>query len=98
MTTKVVLPPGCGGLNLQDGTRYTATKASGGRLEIADRHVDAVTRQYGPSGAGLLSAGEPFSFGTRRGQLCTPCNRVWNAWNTSCPRCGAPTTEQEQPA
>lgn len=93
MAATVTLPPGCTGLDMQDGTRYTATKASHGTIQVADAHAAAINRGYYGS-AGIMHAGQRLSFGTRRGQLCVPCNRLWNAWNTSCPRCGAATQER----
>lgn len=97
MGARVQLPPGCRGFDCKDGTRYTAPR-SGGSVVVDDRHAAAINSgQYGQ--AGFIVAGAATSFGTRRGQWCRPCNRVWNAWNHLCPRCGAPTdTEPEDPA
>lgn len=92
MSVKVQLPPGCKGFDCADGTKYTANRA-GGSVTVEDRHAKAInTGQYGEKG--LVSAKGALSFGTRKGKHCQPCKRLWNAWNTECPRCGAPTFDQ----
>jgi hypothetical protein len=92
MSVKVNLPPGCSGLDCKDGTKYTASKP-GGTVEVDDRHAGAINRgQYGQQG--FIAAKGAVSFGTKRGMACGPCKRVWNAWSSVCPRCGAETTEQ----
>lgn len=92
---KVQLPPGCYGFDCKDGTKYTGRP--GGHVDVDDRHAKAIrTGQFGQ--AGFVSASGAVSFGTRRGQRCRPCNRVWNVWNTSCPRCGAPTESESEEA
>ena len=89
MSVKVQLPPGCSGLDCKDGTKYTAGRP-GGSVTVDDRHASAInTGQYGDTG--LVSAKGAVSFGTKRGQRCTSCNRTWNAWNTLCPKCGTKT-------
>lgn len=90
MGVKVQLPPGCKGFDCKDGTKYTAKRA-GGSIEVDDRHAAAINKgQFGDTG--LVSARGAVSFGTKRGQLCPDCGRVWNAWNGTCPRCGTVTT------
>lgn len=90
MSVKVQLPPGCRGFDCKDGTRYTASRA-GGSITVEDRHAAAINRgQFGGEG-GLVSATGATSFGTKKGQQCDPCGRLWNAWNKTCPRCGQPT-------
>lgn len=89
MSTKVQLPPGCYGFDCKDGTKYTGRP--GGSVTVSDRHAAAINSgQFADKG--LVSAKGAQSFGTRRGQHCEPCGRLWNAWNTTCPKCGAPTT------
>jgi hypothetical protein len=90
---KVTLPPGCYGLEMQDGTRYNTTRAAPDRLQVTDEHAAAIRRDY--AGQAGIVVGETFSFGTRRTRHCTSCNRNWNAWNTTCPACGETTHEQE---
>lgn len=89
MSVKVNLPPGCSGFDCKDGTKYSASKP-GGTVEVSDRHARAInTGQYGDTG--FISATAALSFGTKRGQLCETCGRVWNAWNTVCPKCDVAT-------
>lgn len=89
MSVKVQLPPGCSGFDCKDGTKYTASRP-GGTVTVEDRHANAInTGQYGDTG--LVSAKGALSFGTKRGQWCRVCNRLWNAWNRSCPKCGTAT-------
>lgn len=89
MTTKVQLPPGCSGFDCKDGTKYTANRP-GGQVEVSDRHASAINAsQYAEQD--FISAKGQLSFGTKRGQECVACRRTWNAWNVTCPRCGADT-------
>lgn len=89
MSVKVQLPPGCSGFDCKDGTKYTANKP-GGRVEISDRHADSVNKgQFGETG--LVTAKGAQSFGTKTGQECPSCGRVWNAWNKVCPKCEVET-------
>lgn len=86
MTVKVKLPPGCSGFDCADGTKYTANR-KGGTVEVSDRHASAINKgQYGETG--FVSAKGALSFGTKEGRWCSNCNRIWNSWNKSCPRCG----------
>lgn len=87
MSVKVQLPPGCSGFDCKDGTKYTANK-KGGMVEVSDRHAAAINKgQYGETG--FISAKGSLSFGTRQGRWCGDCKRLWNVWNSACPRCGA---------
>lgn len=89
MSVKVQLPPGCSGFDCKDGTKYNAGKP-GGSVTVSDRHAAAINGgQYGD--LGLVSARGALSFGTKRGQECPRCSRLWNAWNDVCPRCNAET-------
>lgn len=89
MAVKVNLPPGCSGMDAKDGTKYTANRP-GGSIMVEDRHANAInTGQFGDKG--LVSARGAVSFGTKKSQLCSECGRVWNAWNTICPKCGCAT-------
>lgn len=96
MTQRVALPPGCDGLNMQDGTRYTAPQ-SGGTVTVADHHARAITRQSRGGDAGLVDGRFKGFLGTKRGRWCSACARIWNAWSRECPRCGA-ATEPDGPA
>ena len=92
--TTVRLPDGATGLDLQDGTKYTASRP-GGTVDVEPEHARAIDRGwYGQTGT--MRGGPQFSFGTREGRRCGPCKRTWNAWSVLCPRCGQPTmTEAE---
>lgn len=84
----VTVPAGCTGLDMQDGARYDPPR-QGSRVEIDDRHYRAIKRGwYGQTGTITAAA---YCFGTKAGRYCAGCNRTWNAWNVTCPRCGAPT-------
>lgn len=89
MSVKVQLPPGCKGFDCKDGTKYTASKA-GGFVDVSDRHAKAINQgQYGEQH--FISATGQQSFGTKVGQQCPSCSRVWNAWNKTCPKCEVET-------
>lgn len=91
MGVKVKLPPGCSGIDAQDGTRYTGRK--GGVVEVSDTHAAAIRRSQHQD-IGMLSGTEAHFIGTKKGRWCEPCKRLWNAWSTECPKCGVPTTEE----
>ena len=89
MSVKVQLPPGCSGFDCKDGTKYTANRA-GGMVEVSDRHASAINKgQYGEQD--FISAKGQASFGTKKGQECPSCGRLWNAWNKVCPKCDVET-------
>ena len=86
---KVKLPPGCVGFDTADGRKLTANRP-GGTLDVSDKdagHINA--SQFAEQG--FITATDAQSFGTKRGMRCVPCNRLWNAWNTTCHRCGSDT-------
>jgi hypothetical protein len=91
----VTVPPGCTGLDLADGTRYQAD--SHGRVQVSDEHAGAIGRSWYAQ-TGLMRPDEPHILGTKATQVCTACvpSRRWNAWSTTCPRCGATTTPERQ--
>jgi hypothetical protein len=92
MSVKVQLPPGCSGFDCKDGTKYTATKP-GGSVTVSDRHARAINQgQYGDTG--FVSATGAQSFGTKKGMKCPDCNRLWNVWNKTCPKCGTTTVAE----
>lgn len=92
MVKRVNLPPGCDGLNMEDGTRYTAPQ-SGGTVTVADRHAKAVSHLSNAGDGGLVDGRFKGFLGTKKGRWCSGCIRVWNAWNTICPKCGNETEE-----
>jgi hypothetical protein len=89
--TQVRLPNGCSSLKLEDGTKYRAAK-QGGVVDVESRHARAISRHYGSMG--IMSGGMTFRIGTKRGRVCSPCGRTWNAWSSFCPKCGAATEEE----
>lgn len=91
MGVKVNLPPGCSGFNCADGTRYSGKP--GGTVEVADRHAKAInTGAYGQQD--FIAAKGALSFGTKNGRWCQTCNRLWNAWNHVCSKCGNETVAE----
>jgi hypothetical protein len=92
---RVTAPPGCRGIDLQDGTRYNANRQ--GVMQVADHHADVIQAGwYGQSG--VMVGNEPHRLGTKVGRQCA-CSplRIWNAWNKTCPKCGADTVEEKAP-
>jgi hypothetical protein len=76
---------------MEDGTTYNGRP--GGRVTVDDVHGDAIARTLGGD-AGLIGSGRFGVFlGTRKGRVCEPCHRVWQAWSMQCPRCGADTVD-----
>jgi len=88
---KVQLPPGCSGLTMQDGTNYSSAR-KGGHVMVDEDHAPYVRRQVGGD-AGLVghASFRAMGIGTKAGRWCASCKRLWNAWSTQCPRCGAAT-------
>jgi len=79
---------------MEDGRRYVASR-TGGSVTVSDSHAAAIDRMPGNGTAGLVTAGFR-EFGTgavRNGRWCRSCQpaRLWNAWNTTCVKCGAAT-------
>lgn len=96
MGVKVNLPPGCAGLDLKDGSRYNARRAPGGgrMVEVSERHARAINSgQFGEQG--LMDAHERSQIGTKKGRWCKPCGRIWQAWTTTCHKCGGETVPEE---
>lgn len=94
MPSQVNLPPGCKSLQMEDGTRYLASRA-GGKVTVADDHAAAIDRIPGNGTAGLVT-GQFREFGTGgggNGRWCFSCQpaRLWNPWSMLCPRCGEAT-------
>jgi len=89
MTRQVRLPPGCSGLQMEDGTRYK--DRPGGMITVSDDHAAAINRMDGNGTAGLVSAPEGEFLRSRNGRKCTACNRKWMPWVEHCHRCGAQT-------
>jgi hypothetical protein len=81
---RVTLPSGCTGLDMADGTKYTADR-QGSSIDIDGGHARAVRRGY--YGDADIMTGTRYSFGTKTGRRCEPCSRTWNTWSLTCPRC-----------
>jgi hypothetical protein len=92
---RVQLPPGCTGLDMADGSRVNADR--NGLVQVDDGQRSTIRRSwYGSSG--VIDATEPHNIGTKKTRWCFTCQpaRAWNAWNKTCPRCGAATHLEEQ--
>ncbi|GAA4626887.1 hypothetical protein GCM10023196_036970 [Actinoallomurus vinaceus] len=91
MSTRVTLPPGCYGLQMGDGTKYTAKPGS--TVTVEDRHAGAIkTSTNGRTG--VVSATRSYGLATKAGRWCEPCRFLAQAWATTCPRCGGSTIEE----
>lgn len=89
MSVKVNLPPGCSGFDCKDGTKYTANRP-GGSVVVSDRHASSLNKsQYAEQD--FISGKGSQSFGTKIGMECPKCHRLWNVWNTRCPKCDVET-------
>jgi hypothetical protein len=94
--TKVNLPPGCMGFKAKDGTRYVAK--AGTHVDVADHHMPALRSQDYAS-AGLVDAGPEKLYiqdKKKQGRWCKTCNRLWNAWNKVCTKCGGDTIPEAE--
>jgi hypothetical protein len=76
---------------MADGSKYTANP--GDYVNVSEAHAKTISKSwYGKSG--VMSGGQRLSFGTKKGRYCTECRRLWNAWNSECPRCGGETIDE----
>ena len=90
MSKRVNLPPGCSGFTTADGTTYAGKP--GGYVNVAERHARDIARNPELGGnAGLVSLSTALSIGTKKGQYCPDCGRMWQAWSATCPKCGQDT-------
>ena len=92
MTRQVRLPPGCSGLQMEDGTHYK--DRPGGMITVSDGHATAINRLPGNGDAGLVSAPTGEFFRARgKGRVCRQCspNRRYFPFTGHCHRCGAET-------
>jgi hypothetical protein len=91
---RVQLPDGCYGLDMADGTKYSGKP--GDVVTVEGRHSREINKSY-YRGAGILRGDQTYAMGTKTARVCVECtpSRRWNAWNAVCPRCGAPTQEEE---
>lgn len=87
---RVQLPPGCYGIDLPGGGRYSGKPGS--VVDVSDEHARAINKSW-YSATGVMSAEQQYAIGTRTARVCS-CNplRRWNSWSITCPRCGAETS------
>lgn len=93
---RVNLPPGCMGFKAKDGTRYVAKP--GTHVEVAEKHMAALKSQDYAS-AGLVDVHETrfiVEDSKKQGRWCKSCNRLWNAWNYDCGKCGEATVPESE--
>jgi hypothetical protein len=89
MTERVALPPGCYGLDMPGGKKYTADKP-GSTITVEDHHAKQIAKSSNAY-HGIVSGGASYSVGTRTGRRCTSCGFLAQSWSSTCPRCDGPT-------
>lgn len=79
------VPPGCTGLQMQDGTRYNASRT--GRLEDVDRpdHVREIMRRSDESG-GMISRAVYAAVADTSSRHCPECTFIGYGWQRECPK------------
>lgn len=100
---RILLPPGCAGF--ADGNqKYIAERGAGSFVNIDDTDPAgkrALEKLRGQDyvAAGLVTGEEKFFPVTKGdGRWCGDCRRLWNRWNSACPKCGRDTIpEAEMP-
>lgn len=65
--------------------------SSAGVIDVPDAYMPEL-RSSNAARNGIIGTSRSFSFGTRAGRRCEPCNRTWNAWTAECHTCHNPTT------
>lgn len=89
---QVQLPPGCNSLKFGDGKEYYGKP--GRHVNVSDEHAAQISRS--PNGnLGIISGSMAMTLGTKRGNWCLDCGRLWQAWSTTCPRCGENTVPDQ---
>jgi len=92
----ITAPPGCRQLAFADGGKPVQVDRRG-RAYVSDERAKMINSMRGNGEGGLINglAGE-FLKTAKTGRWCTGCTppRLWNAWNTTCPRCGAETVPE----
>jgi hypothetical protein len=89
----VNLPPGCVGLDPQDGSPPLRARP-GGSVTVSDAEAAAIDKVPGNGTAGLLSGRFRAFIGTRAGQRCPSCDRRWQAWTKVCRVCHLDTVPE----
>lgn len=92
MSERVALPPGCFGLSMPDGKKYTASRP-GQTVTVEDRHAKQIEKSSNGH-HGIVSGGMSYGVGTKGGRRCTGCAFLAQSWSHQCPRCGADTVEE----
>jgi hypothetical protein len=90
VTRQVHLPPGCSSLQMEDGTRYKASRP-GGTVTVSDSHGNAINRMGGNGTAGLVNGNPGLYVVAKKGRECPSCHRRWHVWTTECPKCSVAT-------
>lgn len=81
-------PPGCTGLQMEDGTRYNAGRD--GRIVVDRPDHAAHIERVGRNGGGHIHrvmVGSPIGVASTS---CEPCRFVGYGWQSVCPKCGGP--------
>lgn len=79
-------PPGCTGLQMQDGTRYDAGRDGRITVDRPDhaRHIERVGRNGGGH-VHKVMVGAPVGVPSKQ---CSPCRFTAYSWQSRCPKCG----------
>lgn len=88
--TDYSVPPGCTGLQMQDGTRYPATRT--GRVVVDNaNHAKHIERVSGNGGGHIhrSTGGIPVT----NSKHCPTCRFVGYGWQSTCPRDGSPLVD-----
>jgi hypothetical protein len=83
-------PPGCTGLQMEDGTRYNAGRD--GRIVVDRPDHQAHIERVGRNGGGhvhRIMVGAPVRSASME---CEPCRFVGYGWQRECPKCHGPMT------
>ena len=91
MSERFTMAPGCTGVTMEDGTRYTCKPGGSIEVERPD-HVAAIRRSrnytLGHMGRGGVRVG--FAGSPLPDNLCPACGHNMWPWSRVCGRCGAP--------
>lgn len=88
---KVTLPEGCTGLDFDNGSSVSGPQGSA--VEVTDAQAREIDGSWYKR-SNVMNSSQRLSIGTKGGKYCTPCRRLWNAWNETCPKCGEPTENE----
>lgn len=91
----LTVPPGCTGLQMQDGSRYEASRS--GRLTVErPEHLKAIMRASEASGGPIAHTvyGAPTGTATRH---CPVCAFIGYGWQSQCPKGHGPMAPGRPP-